>query len=81
MLSLTKRLRNAHHVEQLNKKDLENLCVEAAESIEQLQIKIVSLEKQVKHLNSQMTDHKRREFLLRNKNNRLQSVQKRANQL
>jgi translation initiation factor 2B subunit (eIF-2B alpha/beta/delta family) len=78
MLSLTKRLRNAHHLEKLNKSDLEKLCIEAAECIEKLALTNSKLEKDIRHLNDQMTDHKRREFSLRNKNNKLLVAQKRA---
>lgn len=70
MLSLVKRLRNHKHNESLNKADLEKLCKEAADRIEELERHYNTQVKENEKLKKLVTDGKRKNISLRNQNAR-----------
>ncbi len=61
MISLVKRLRNHHHNQNLNKLDLEKLCKEAANRIEELENHYNASIKEIENL-------KKKEQALKRKN-------------
>lgn len=68
MMSLVKRLRNHKHNESLNKADLEKLCKEAAEKIEELERHYKTSLTKINNLEKQIMDHKRKQVAMRNQN-------------
>lgn len=71
MISLVKRLRNHHHNETLNKIDLEKLCKEAAEKIEELERHYNMAVKKIENLEGQILKSKRKNTVLKNQNIRI----------
>lgn len=68
MISLVKRLRNHKHNETLNKADLEKLCKEAAEKIEELERHYKTSISKIANLEKQIVGHKRKQVSMRNQN-------------
>lgn len=66
MINLVKRLRNHHHNQTLNKADLEKLCKEAAERIEELERHYNSSVKKIENLEKQLLVNKRKNVTLKN---------------
>lgn len=66
MLSLVKRLRNYKHNESLSKADLEKLCKEAADRIDELERHYNTQMKENEKLKKLVTDGKRKTIALRN---------------
>jgi hypothetical protein len=70
MLSLVKRLRNHKHNESLNKADLEKLCKEAADRIDELEKHYNTQVKEVERLKKIVLDGKRKNVTLKNQNSK-----------
>lgn len=68
MLSLVKRLRNHRHNESLNKVELEKLCKEAADRIEELERYYNIQIKENDKLKKLVIDKERKNVSLRNQN-------------
>lgn len=68
MPSLVKRLRNHKHNESLNKADLEKLCKEAADRIDELERHYNTQVKEVERLKKMVLDGKRKNVTLKNQN-------------
>ena len=78
MMNLVKRLRNHHHNETLNKADLEKLCKEAAERIEELERHYNKSLKDIEHLKKQALAVKRKNVTLKNQTLRVAQDARRA---
>ena len=71
MNSLTKRLRNFKHGENLNKKEIEKLCIEAAEEIEKSERQSKIYSKEIESLKKQILLLKKKNLCFKNQNARI----------